>query len=821
MIVKEMTRSLLHLLLTAFVAVVTAESACAELVLQQKVVLGFPVDGVIEIAQIEPNAPGAHRLAVLHGSYLLGLQWSPQRNAYVQTFFVPLSFYLRGSYQNFGASHMIFADVNGDSRNDIVVFASYPAEGVAAYDSMTGALLKTFTLRERMDTSFGAIAQNIDDVPGDEMIVNDSGISAYAGDTPLWHSTVKASIMPASPAALAHGEVFLRTETEVIVLDARSGAERRRLPIACGVAAVGQSFDGSRLIACGTASGVQLFDGMTAAVRWNYPSDYRYGLRRVVMFDVDGDGVEDVLVRSEPDSYKESLQVLNGRNGTPRGTAKPLELGGAVIGIKDGCEPPQLAVIEGGGSTAPDALSLLDASTMGTKSVYAFDSYGTSGCAFADFNGDGRKELAVSHDGKMSTFSIEPAEPGETKSVGESPWSGSRGIAATQLDHAAPSKFIQATTCGAYLGCIEAWGTASQTPLWMAPLDEGEIPRCAVVADVDGDGAPDVLTGSVAVHSGAKGTFIYAFRGRDGMRLWSSVNIPRSTGRVCVADVEGKGEPQVLALSSTIGIVRLNRSKGTVSGFNEFSDGKAFATYQRNGDSKAKVVVATTDRLFILDDGQVKTELQGVDVAGITEIEVADIDGDGVPEILVAQHYPPSPLNDSIRLQVRAIDTLALLWASESFPLLLNFSQVEQISVDDVDNDGMPEVIFLSGLTARIFKTNAIPPAMTSAQFDAVAALSATSVVRSCCASVSLHWNHARPGTSPPLAYRIYRQDINSGHDVLLGTTSRNEFVDFSLAAGARYRYSVEVTDAAGHASALRLTSEVNVPQCHRTVGRR
>lgn len=816
-----MTRSLLRRLLTALVAVVTVGSAHAELRLQQKVVIGFPVDGVMEIAQIDPNGPGPHRLAVLQGSYLLGLQWSPQRNAYIQTFFVQLSFSLPGSPSNFGASHMIFADVNHDSRNDIVVFASYPADGVAAYDSVTGVLLKTFTLRDRIDTSLSAIAQNIDGVPGDEMIVGDSGVSAYEGDTLLWHSSLKAGVIPASPAALARGEVFVRTDTEVIVLDARSGEERRRLPIACFAAAMGQSFDGSSVVACGSASGVQLFDGTTGAIRWTYLADYRYSLRMVAMFDVDGDGAEDVIVRSEPDSYKESLQVLNGRNGTLRGTPKLLELSGPVIGIKDGCESPQLAIIEGGGSTLADRLSLLDASTLGTKSVYSFDSYGTSGCAFADFDGDGRKELGVAHDGKMSVIGIEPAVAGNTASVGEGPWSGFRGMAAAQLDHAVPSEFVLASTCGGYVGCIEAWGGASHSPLWTSPLDDGEIPRCTVIADVDGDGAPDVLTGSVEAHSGAKGTFVYAFQGRDGKRLWTSINIPRSTGRVRVADVEGKGEPQVLALSSTIGIVRLNRSKGTVSGFNEFSYGAAFATYQRNGDSKAKIVVAAADRLFILDDGQVKTELRGADVAGITEIEVADIDGDGVPEILVAQHRPASPFFNSIRLQVRAIDTLALLWSSEDFPLLLNFSQVEQISVDDVDNDGIPEVIFLSSLTARIFKTNAVPQVAAPAQFESSAVLSATGVVRLCCASVSLRWDHARPGTSPPLAYRIYRQDIKSGHDNLIGTTSRNEFVDFSLATGARYRYSVEVTDAAGHPSAQRLTAEVDVPQCHRTVGRR
>jgi hypothetical protein len=55
-------------------------------------------------------------------------------------------------------------------------------------------------------------------------------------------------------------------------------------------------------------------------------------------------------------------------------------------------------------------------------------------------------------------------------------------------------------------------------------------------------------------------------------------------------------------LSSTTGIVRLSLAKGTVGGFYEFTGGSAFATYRLPGDTRDKVVVATSNRLFILDD---------------------------------------------------------------------------------------------------------------------------------------------------------------------------------------------------------------------------
>src|SRR3954469_12861661 len=238
---RELPRSILLLTSAGLVSLVLAASAMADFGMQQKAAVGFPIDGVIEIAQIDPGGNGAHRLAVLQGSYLMGLQWSPRRNGYDQTFFIQLDFALAGSSYGFGGSHMVQADVNADSRNDIVVFASYPSEGFAAYDSATGALLMTGKFLERPEIASDAVlAMDIDGVPGDEMIVTDSGVSAYKSDVRLWHSVLKGALLPQSRGALAHGEIFVATTAEVVVLDSHTGRELRRLPAGCTYGAVGQ-----------------------------------------------------------------------------------------------------------------------------------------------------------------------------------------------------------------------------------------------------------------------------------------------------------------------------------------------------------------------------------------------------------------------------------------------------------------------------------------------------------------------------------------------------------------------------------------------------
>lgn len=810
-----MIRPRISLLLLAFVA---ALSARADLRLQQKAVIGFPVGDIAKIAQIDRGSAGPHRLAVLSGDYLLALQWSPVRNAYDQTFFVPLSF--PEPYNDFkvGGATMTFADVDGDGRNDIVVFAAYPSSVVAAYDSATGALLRTFDLGASTDFSADAVvAQDIDGQPGDEMIVRSvyGDVSAYKGDRRLWQKTQAG--FPVRPSRLSseRGEVFLTTEKDIVVLDARTGQERRRLPVPCARAALGQSL-GKATIACSSGFDLQVLDAADGAVLWKHALNPGYGLHGTEMFDVDGDGVDDAIVRTEPAAYKELLTVFNGRTGAVIATSKPIDDGGPVAGITEDCERPMLAIGTGGGSSVADTLTLLDAATLDTKFVAPFDEYGISGFAVADFGGHGLAETAVEHDGKVLTMSVEPRSTEDSMAIGDGPWAGYRGMAAAQLDGDAAAEVVTAGVCGGYVGCVTAWDRPTPAKLWSAKMDDGEIPRCVVIADVDGDGADDVLSASVAVHSGAKGEFAYAFRGRDGKQLWRSNNIPASTGRVRFADVDGNGTPQVLILSNTIGIVRLNRSNGQVAGFYEFSDGTAFGTYTLRGDARAKVVAAAGTRLFILDGGQVAKEVRDPDGAGTTEIEVADVDGDGVPEILLAQRVGFS----GVRLQIRSLDTLAPLWTSEVFPLLLNFSQIEQIAVTDVDNDGIAEVALLSSLTLRVFKAEAPPAGAIPPRFDSSAVLHANPRIHSCCTSVVLDWSAARPGSSPPLQYRVYRGGP-AGSEVLLATTSRNELVDANPGAPGIYRYSVAVIDAAGNESAERLNATAEVRSCFRPPGKR
>jgi hypothetical protein len=804
------TRQALFPTLLALTLGLFSASLRAAVHLEQSSVIGFPVDGVRDVIQTDSDGTGAHRLAVLNPAYLTGLQWSPQRGTYDQIFFVQLN--------RFNASSLVLADLNGDGHNDLVVAGGTYDDAFTAYDSLTGAVLKTIHLPTNSFTS--VIAADVDGMPGDELILAGSDVSAYKGERLLWQTRVYGDLVPRSHAAAQRGELFLTTGTELIVLDARTGAERRRLPFAVYRAYAGQSdFDDNvEIVGIGPA-GLQLIDSVTGAVQWTAPYDL-YSFKGLWMFDADGNGLDDVIVRSGTSINKEAVEVLDGTTGRLRGS-KTFESGGSILGVTSGCEPVSIAAVEGAASTLPDQLWLLDAMTLEPKARSSFDGFGTTGFAIGDFDGAGLNEVAIAHDGTLSTLRLEPYQAVETVALGSSCCTF-RGMVGARPRNDGPMVRVVAGSCGAYLGCITAWAAGNPTPLWKGMMDDGEIPRSVTMADADGDGVPDAVSMSVAVHSGAKGQFVYAYRGTDGKQLWRSVNIPGSSGRVRVADVGGTGTSEVLA-RGTAGLVRLRLSSGAVSGFYEFTDIRAFATYQRPGDSRARVVVATSDRLFILDDGQVITETR-TGVANVTEIEVADIDADGVPEVLIAQEDSSTGFG-SVHLQVRSIETLEPLWTSEEFPQLINFGQVQQIDVGDVDNDGAPEVLFLSSLTLRVFKTGAPATRSISPRFGPTATIQSTVSDRSpCCATVLLDWSDALPGGTPPLRYRIYRSSTVGGSDSLIATTSRSEFTDLRAGGSVGYRYSIEIVNGAGEAVPGRLTTTVAIGRagrCVRPAGKR
>lgn len=762
--------------------------------LEQELVIGFPVDGVGSVLPYVVGREGHHRLALVHSAYLLGLQWSPRSNGYEQRFFV------QGDFGGIA----VMADVDGDRDNEIVIVDTFD-EKITAWDATNGAAVDSFA--PDVDPR-GAAAQDLDGVPGHELILTThNSISAYRGGILFWQSRIASEVQVAAGGeGSASRDIVITTRDEMAVLDARTGVERRRYPIRCFLPAVGQTdADASLEIACYSFDmrTISVVDANSGTVQWSRQEWIPFfDVRSVAMVDAGGDGAQDVAVRTYGSSTG-VVMVLNGVSGEPI-ARRELEWGGVVASVPFDCGSA-MVVTEGSGTTAPDLIHLVDAMTLQTKSSFSFGSYGIKAMAAADLNGDRRNEVLVHHSGQTTTLSVQPFLR-QTIRHGASCCTFA-GTATAQLDGDRALEYLLTGVVDGYTGTVTAFDGVTHEMMWTAEMDDGEVPRSIEVADLNGDGRLDVISATVAVHSGAKGQFVYAFDGATGRRLWRSVNIFGLTGHALVADIDANGTPDVLALSRTVGIVQLNAANGAVRGFDEFTGGNVFAVLNVDDDAQLEVLVAMEDRLVVRDQGQ-KTKETLLDRSGVvTSIEVADLDGDGAVEILLARVQ-----TFGLRLEVRARD-LTLLWSSATFPRLINFQQEEVIAVADVDNDGSPEVALTSSLALRIFRIGARPVDAIAPRFSPGATVtSQVRVAGSCCASVHLRWDEAEIDASPPLTYEIYRSGpAPQDPEIRIGTTTRNEFVDGSAGGATRYRYSVRLVDAAGNAAPERLTAEVSI----------
>lgn len=779
------------------VLLVPLNPVAAELKLEQEYVAGFPTDGLGRFIPYRVGHEGQHRLAVVNGGYLLGLQWSPRDNTYEQRFFV------QGEFGDI----LVMADIDGDHVDEIVTLDSFD-DVITVHDPVTGARRDPFPI----DDIRGGTAQDLDGVPGNELLVlSYEGVSAYKGGELSWHWAAPGSDFqfPAAGRGSTTQDVVLKDSNQLIFLDAQTGTERRRLSRRCTRLALGQmDADDHAEIACYSSDErtIHAIDATTGEVQWSRHEWLPFfSIVSLAMVDADGDGRQDVAVGTDNFAGLEGIvEVLQSATGEPFHDPRPIAWGAVVAAVSLDCEDA-IVVAEGVGTSDPDKLHLLDPMTLASRGVYVSDEDGIAAMAVADLDADSRNELIVYHDAKVTTLGIQPFSRNVVPKEGSS-CCGFTGMATVQLDGDSAREYVLAGVSHGYTGSISAFDGVTHERMWMVETGYQEIPRTVQIADLNGDGENDIVTAVIAYAGGAQGQFVYAFRGSTGARLWRSLNIPGLNGRVLVGDVDADGAPDVLALSRQFGLVRL-KANGTVGSFDEFPDGQAFALLNADADPQLEIVVAADGLLFILDEGKrVETPLDRDWTAA--QIKIADVDGDGTAEILLARFT-----SSAMRLEVRAIAGLALLWTSEPFPARIGYHPAEVIEVADVDNDGRTEVLFRSSLSVRIFAVGDPPADTVAPRFETGAALtSQVHVANACCANVHLQWDAAGIDASPPLLYQIHRAGPPPGDtEVLIGSTYRNEFIDATAGAATRYRYTVRVIDGAGNAAAERLSAEVSI----------
>lgn len=163
------------------------------------------------------------------------------------------------------------------------------------------------------------------------------------------------------------------------------------------------------------------------------------------------------------------------------------------------------------------------------------------------------------------------------------------------------------------------------------PTTVGRVFASPAISDLDGDGLPDVVITVLTGENGADGTFVYAWRGSDGVELFKRRmcdfwgNSGNSLSSPTVADIVGDDRPEILF--SHQWEVSILRHDGTY--YTDYSNPKWSAGPNHLGCAR---------------DHSPATELTyWARYSLYSSPAVGDLDADGDAEVVIIGHNPDNP----------------------------------------------------------------------------------------------------------------------------------------------------------------------------------
>lgn len=179
-------------------------------------------------------------------------------------------------------------------------------------------------------------------------------------------------------------------------------------------------------------------------------------------------------------------------------------------------------------------------------------------------------------------------------------------------------------------------------------LFTGGIPVAVVVADVDGDGHPDLAV----ANDGDRTVSILLGRDGGGFQPRSDYPTGAHPNSVAMADVNGDNKPDVIVANlddNTVSVL-LGRGDGTLQAKVDYPTGSgplSAAVADVNGDDKRDLVVvnenASTVSVFLgRGDGTFQAKVDYPTGRNPNSVAVVDVNGDGKPDLVAANFSDPT-----------------------------------------------------------------------------------------------------------------------------------------------------------------------------------
>ena len=353
--------------------------------------------------------------------------------------------------------------------------------------------------------------------------------------------------------------------------------------------------------------------------------------------------------------------------------------------LATGVEPYGIAIadIDGDGKADLAVVSYIDSavyvyrniSSSGSLTLGSFAAPVTFTCGFqaqaiaiGDIDGDGKLDISVS-DGVLPTggnFSVlrNTSSPGTISFDNKVMFMGGHeqmGMVVGDIDGDGKPDVVltsESTNEISLFHNVSASGSIAFEPV--VTLSTGNVPVGVIMADIDGDGKADL----VVSNEGDSTFYVYRNTSTTGSLSISSYAAPvifPLAGRsfeLAASDIDGDGKLDIVIArgdESTVSVFRNTAIPGSISSGSfatpvDFAvSGASFniAMGDFNGDAKPDVIVenGATDSIYVLRNassaGAISFGPQAIFAAGVGGwgIAVGDIDGDGKPDMAVANYW--------------------------------------------------------------------------------------------------------------------------------------------------------------------------------------
>ena len=378
------------------------------------------------------------------------------------------------------------------------------------------------------------------------------------------------------------------------------------------------------------------------------------------------------------------------------------------------------------GSSQVSGLDFANAVTYGSGGSEAYS------LAVADVNGDGKPDLVVANANGDTVGVLLGNGDGTFQTAVTYRLGGYHATSVVVADVNGDGKpDLLVASCGSGSNCAN--GTVSvllgngdgtfQTAVGYASGGSGAT--SVAVRDLNGDGKPDLVVGNYCVNSSCVNGVVGVLLGNGDGTFQTAVTYP-SDGilafSVAVADVNGDGKPDLLVANllnnnSTAGLVSvlLGNGDGTFQTAVTYDSGGyealSLAVADVNGDGKFDLLVANAcvngnncdngavGVLLGNGDGTFQAAVGygsgGNDVAGavVGSVTVADVNGDGWPDVLVANKC------GEIGGTCRTDGTVGVLLGNGdgTFQTAVTYDSgsynATSVAVADVNRDGKPDLM--------------------------------------------------------------------------------------------------------------------------------